>query len=167
MHLQRALFLARQKTCGEAIDELANLGQANDRVPFTFSKFNGFLKEGHFQYYMGEVESLCGDEKAARKRWTKLSHSVESADSFDSAFPYLAAKRLTESDAGQRIQAALDQIQKTQPNPAAPVLGFTQGTLLIAAGKRDEGTEILEKLSGSTDPVVQYMSRAMLVEAGH
>jgi len=163
VQLQRLLAQARGGDCPEALAGLDNLGQADEALPFTFSKFSGFIKQAHFQYYMGVVESTCGAMKAARKRWDRVSKSSEPANPLDSVFAYLAAKRLGESDAGVRIEAALAEANKKTAPEAQ--LSFVQGGLLVAAGKAAEGNALLEKSAENGEPLVQYMSLSLLAEA--
>jgi len=134
-------------------------------VPFTLYGFGSFMKSAHFQYYMGVVENACGDEKAAKKRWSKLSRSSERIDSVDYIYPYLAAKSLGDSDARPKIDAALQALIKTASDGSRPAVAFSQGALLIAAGKRDEGDALLQKSLQSGDPFVQYMSLAAMADA--
>ena len=161
VQLQRVLAQARGGHCPEALAGLDTLGQVDEALPFTFSKFSGFIKQAHFQYYLGVVESTCGEVKAAQRRWGRVSKSSEPANSTDSVFVYLAAKRLGEGDAGVRIEAALAEAKKTAPEAQR---SFVQGGLLVAAGKVEEGNALLEKAAESGEPLLQYMSLSLLAE---
>jgi len=110
------------------------------------------------------VENLCGAAKAAKKRWARLSKLNEPSDSPDFIFPLLAAKRLGDSDAAQRIEAALHDVIVKNPDQAPPVVLFERGSLLIAKGQTDEGSGLLEKSTHAPDPLIQYLSLAMLAE---
>jgi tetratricopeptide (TPR) repeat protein len=156
IQLQRLLSRAQAGKCHEAMDGLETLGDEDTSLPFTLFGFGAFMKAAHFQYYLGVVESACGDEKAAKKRWSKISKTSEPAESVDYAFPFLAAKSLGESDARARIDAAL----RTRPGQE-----FTRGVLLLAAGKTDEGSALLRQSQQASDPFVQYMSLTALAQA--
>jgi tetratricopeptide (TPR) repeat protein len=164
VQLQRLLDLAHRGKCRDAIADLETLGDEDTNVPFTLYGFGAFMKPAHFQYYIGVIENACGEEKSAKKRWSKLARSNEPIDSVDYVYPYLAAKSLGESDAPIRIDAALQALRKAAPSASAPAMAFSQGALLIAAGKRDEGYALLQK-SLQADPFVQYLSVAVMAEA--
>lgn len=165
VQLQRLLAHARAGQCAVAVAGLETLGDEDTGLPFTLYGFGSFMKSAHFQYYMGVVEGACGDEKAAKKRWSKISKTSEPADSVDYIFPYLAAGNLGENDARARIDAALKALQKTPADASRPSLTFAQGALLMAAGKRDEADALLKKSLEADDPFVQYMSLTVMVEA--
>jgi hypothetical protein len=165
VQLQRLLERARAGNCGEVMPILGTLGHEDKNLPFTLYGFGSFMKSAYFQYNLGIVESLCGAGKAAQKRWSKLSRSSEPIDSADYAYPYLSAKRLGESNAGARIDAALQALKQAAPDDSRPVLIFTQGALLIAAGKNEEGEALLRKSLEDGDSFVQYLSLTVLTEA--
>jgi PA14 domain len=165
VQLQRLLERARAGNCGEVMPILETLGDEDKNLPFTFYGFSSFMKSAHFQYNLGIVESICGAGKAAQKRWGKLSRSSEPIDSADYVYPYLSAKSLGESNAGARIDAALQALKKAARDDSRPVLMFTQGALLIAAGKSEDGEALLRKSLRDGDSFVQYLSLTVLTEA--
>jgi tetratricopeptide (TPR) repeat protein len=165
VQLQRLLAHARAGQCAAAVAGLETLGDEDTSLPFTLYGFGSFIKSAHFQYYMGVVERACGYEKAAKKRWSKISKSSEPAESVDYIFPYLAAGNMGDNDARARIDAALKALQKTPPDASRPGLTFAQGALLMAAGKRDEADALLKKSLEADDPFVQYMSLTVMVQA--
>lgn len=54
---------------------------------------------------------------------------------------------------------------KTEPKASRPAVAFSQGALLIAAGRSDEGDALLQRSLQSGDPFVQYLSLAVMAEA--
>jgi tetratricopeptide (TPR) repeat protein len=165
VQLQRLLARAHEGKCREAMAALETLGDEDTNVPFTLYGFGSFMKSAHFQFYMGVVENACGEEKAAKKRWAKVSRSNEPIDSVEYIYPYLAAKSLGDGDARPKIDAALQALKKTAPEGSRPGVAFSQGALLIAAGKSDEGDALLQKSLQSADPFVQYLSLAIMADA--
>ena len=165
VQLRVLLRKASDGNCSQALAGIDELGEMRESLPFTYSKFAGFMKESHFQYWVGVLENMCGSEKAAKKRWSKVSKSAVPPDSPDFVFAYLAAKRLGDPDATQRISAALDQVKITSPDATPPALLFARGALLMAQGKGDEGADFLQKATRSKDPLIQYLSLATLAEA--
>jgi len=165
VQLRVLLRKASDGNCSQALAGIDELGEMRESLHFTYSKFAGFMKESHFQYWVGVLENMCGSEKAAKKRWSKVSKSAVPPDSPDFVFAYLAAKRLGDPDATQRISAALDQVKITSPDATPPALLFARGALLMAQGKGDEGADFLQKATRSKDPLIQYLSLATLAEA--
>ena len=164
VQLRLLITAASDGHCKDAMAHLPDLGEMNDSLPFTFSKFAGFMKQSHFQYYIGVLENKCGSDKAAQKRWSKVSKTAEPSNSPDFVFPYLAAKRLGEPDAVQRIAAALDQVKIASPDQAAPAVLFCRGALLVAYGNAEQGTDFLRKAAQSNDTFIQYLSLAVLAD---
>jgi hypothetical protein len=108
--LQRLLASARALRCQDAMPGIETLGDEDKNVPFTIGGFGAFMKPAHFQYYLGIVENACGGDKAAKKRWARLSKSNEPIDSIDYIFPLLAAKSLGEANAGARIEGGAGRV---------------------------------------------------------
>jgi tetratricopeptide (TPR) repeat protein len=165
VQLQLLLAGARGGNCPAAMAGVETFGDVNNSLPFTQSSFGSFIKQPHVQYYLGAVESACGNEKAAKKRWTKVSKSNEPAGSLDYVFPYLAAKKLADGDSGPRIEGALQELSKAPADDSHPALVFSQGALLVTSGKKNEGDALLQKAARAGDSLVQYMSLLFLAEA--
>jgi hypothetical protein len=55
--------------------------------PTTFHGFGDFSKQLRIQFYFGLAESLCGDKKAADRRWSRIAKAKAPATSGDFAFP--------------------------------------------------------------------------------
>ena len=165
VQLQLLVSRAYGGHCGDLVQALETLGDEDSGLPFTLYGFTAFMKSAHFQYYMGIVENSCGAEKAAKKRWSKISRSTEPPDSPDYAFPLLAANKLGESDARTRINSALAALSKTSADDSKPDAAFARGALLLATGNSGEGNAVLQKTAHSADPFVQYLSLAVLRDA--
>ncbi|MEO8028820.1 MAG: DUF5107 domain-containing protein, partial [Bryobacteraceae bacterium] len=165
VQLQRLLALAHGRKCEEVLARLEKLGDNDAGLAFTLYGFGSFMKPAHFQFYTALIESKCANEKAAQKRWRKLSKLSAAADSAEYAFPYLAAKRLGDADAMPKIEAAILAVKKSAGEHATPVQLFTQGALLLGIGKRDEGEALLQKALQDGDPWVQYLCLTEMVEA--
>ncbi|MDP9169127.1 MAG: DUF5107 domain-containing protein, partial [Acidobacteriota bacterium] len=151
--LQRLFFSAGNGRCDQALANLDTLGDENKELTFTMYGFAAPMRAAHFQYYLGLVENACGADKAAKKRWAKLSKTNEPAASLEFVFPLLAARSLGGSDWQRRVAAALQALKGD-----APATLFARGALLIAAGKHDEGDELLQQSSRADDPMLRYLS---------
>ena len=163
VHLQRAFAMARGHRCSDAVPALEALGDEDQDLPFTLYGFGAFMKAPHFEYYRGVIEATCGDEKAAKKTWSKLPKPSESIASAEDAFPYLAMLRIGNAEAKQKVAAAIDGLKKrTSGDAPNPELLFVEGVLLQASGRKDEGVALLERTASATDPFVQYLSLVAL-----
>ena len=107
VRLQEALALAQHGKRDEARRIVASLAQPVEGVEFTAGALRASLDNPRLQFYEGRVESLLGNDAAAREFWTKAAagHGV---------FAVLAAKQLdmstwksraTEMSAGDSIDA--------------------------------------------------------------
>jgi hypothetical protein len=143
---------------------IETLGDEIEALPFTLYGFGAFTKAIHFQYYLGVAENLCGDEKAAKKRWGRLTKTSESFESVDDAFAWLALRAMGENGWQQKLAAATQAAHTKAGSGEHADLQFIEGSLLIAAGKRVEGDALLQKSVKSTDPMVEYLSLVAMRE---
>jgi hypothetical protein len=65
---------------------------------------------------------------------------------------------LGDRDAKTRIEAALQALKTASVNSSRAVLLFSQGTLLLAAGRDEEGQAFLRKALEDGDSMIEYMS---------
>ena len=97
-----------RKAVPAAVDQgITNIEAEDKRLPFTFNGFGAFTKGARFQYLLGELELACVDEKAARKRWEKVSKMDAAITSADYAYPFLALERLEPEVGKARARKAL------------------------------------------------------------
>ncbi len=165
VQLQRLLIWSHNGRCSEALARLETLGAEDRSLAFTFHGFGSFMKTPHFQYYMGVIESACGDAGAAGKRWAKLSKTREPVGSVESVFPYLASRALAEGSAEQQIAGAIQTLRSARPADSSRAeLVFAQGALQLAGGHAEEGAALLQKSARAADPLIQYLSLVALRE---
>jgi tetratricopeptide (TPR) repeat protein len=157
--MQRLLLRAENGKCTEALPGLETLGDEDKGLAFSMDGFRFQMKAAHFQYYLAVIENACGLDKAAKKRWSKVSGSNQPAGSLEFAFPILAAGRLAEKDWRRRIAGALQDLKGD-----APEILFARGVLLMAAGNRDEGDRLLQETSKSDNAMIRYLSLVALRE---
>lgn len=142
LQLQRLRALSQAKGgCATAIDGVFNFGNEEKRLVFTMYGFDEFIKTARFQYYLAMVEAACGDEKAARKRWSKLARATEDPASVNFVFPQLAAARLNEAEGRKKLEAASAELAKRLPSSAPEsrgILFYSQGMALRGLGKEEE-----------------------------
>jgi hypothetical protein len=164
VQLQRLLARAHAGRCKDIGDAIESLGDENQAVPFTLYGFTPFMKPAHFQYYLGVVENLCGDDKAAKKRWGRIAKTSETFESMDDVFPYLALKGLEEKGWQQKLDTGIKAVHARAAGGEKAELQFIEGSLLMAAGKQAEGDALLQKSFHASDPMVQYLSLAAMRE---
>ena len=164
VQLQRLLARAHAGKCREMADAIEMMGDENQSVPFTLYGFGAFMRPAHFQYYLGVVENLCGDDKAAKKRWSRIAKTSETFESVDDVFPYLALKSLDEKGWQQKIDAAIKTVHGKAGGGGSPELQFMEGALLMAAGKQAEGDALLQKAFYSKEPMAQFLGLVAMHE---
>jgi hypothetical protein len=165
VQLQRLLARAHAGKCREMADAIETMGDENQAIPFTLYGFGAFMRPAHFQYYLGVVENLCGDEKAAKRRWSRIAKTSETFESMDDVFPYLALKSLEEKGWQQKIEAGIRAVHAKAGAGEKPELEFLEGALLMAEGKQAEGDALLQKSFHSNEPMAQYLSLTAMHEA--
>jgi Flp pilus assembly protein TadD len=123
------------------------IGGEDKSLTFTMYGFEAFMKEPRFQYYLADLEAACGEQKPARRRWTKLAKEREDGSSENFAFPALAAARLDPAEGKARLEAAEGAVEKrlaaAEPEDRGLLL-YSQGMLLMALGQREKATAAFE-----------------------
>src|SRR5262249_54831216 len=117
--------------------------------------FNAFMKQPHFQYYAGEIEGACRDDKNARKRWTRVAVANEMITSPEFVFPILAAWKLDPEKVKPKIAAALELVRKDSsgdPKSKARIL-WLESALLAISGNRERARAGFEQLLRTSDDV--------------
>jgi hypothetical protein len=161
VQLQRLISMVRSGNCPQAMDGLFRLGNEDTSLAFTMYGFDRYMKLAHFQYYAATIESDCHDEKAAKKRWTKVSKMTESLPSPEFVFPLLAAARLDANAAQPKIAAGLETVRaalaKADP-PSQPPLVYLEAMLLAASGKEPDATSRFQEALKTGGRLIQYLS---------
>jgi hypothetical protein len=162
VQLQKIAGMARAGQCPAALDILFRLGNEDPGLAFTMYGFDAFMKTAHFQYFAADIESTCGDQKEARKRWAKVSKLSGPLSSPEFAFPILAAAKLNPDEGKSRIAAGLEQVRAALSKADAASksgLMYLEGTLLSASGKQEDGLRELQELArSSADPWIKYLA---------
>ena len=164
VQLQRLLARAHAGKCREAMGAMETLGDEDKALPFTLYGFGAFTKAAHFQYYEGVIENLCGDDKAAKKSWGRITKTGNTFESPDDVFPYLALHSLGEAGWQEKIAAAILTVHGKAASGDRPDLTFMEGALQLAAGKRAEGEALLQKAVRSNEVMVQFLSLVAIHE---
>jgi tetratricopeptide (TPR) repeat protein len=146
--LRQAFALAHEGRKAEAEALAAAFGQPVVGFDFTKDGMEAFVGAPRFQYYAGELQTLLGDDAAAREHWRRASAA---RDFRQAAFAYRAAQRLgeaTDAEWRPRLQAALDEADtylfRGGHYPA--VATCARGMLLRALGRVPEGSAALRQV---------------------
>jgi tetratricopeptide (TPR) repeat protein len=114
--------------------------------------FEAFMKEPRFQYYLADLEAACGEQKPARRRWTKLAkedpNESDAPSSENFPFPALAAARLDPAEGKARLEAAESAVEKrlaAAERESRGLLLYSQGMLLMALGQREKAVAAFEQ----------------------
>jgi tetratricopeptide (TPR) repeat protein len=165
IQLQKALALARAGRRVEAAAVAAGIGKEVPGLPFTRDGLAAFIGQARYQYYLGELESLLGDEQSARAHW----QSAAAGENFRYMyFGYLAAKRLGAADERawrerleKALQASRDYLASGGHFPGLAT--YSQGLLLRALGRVKEADATLRKTLLYPDKAMAfYLTREAL-----
>ncbi len=168
VQLQAVMGKARSGPPLAVLAALDKLGAEDTNLPFTFNGFNAYFNAPHFEYFSALIEAACRDEKASRKRWTRISKMSAPLGSPEYAYPLLSASRIAPEEAKPKIAAALASVREAMGKanePSRSSLQFSEAMLLHAAGQEGEAAGRLEKLAHeSTDSWIQYLALVGLRE---
>jgi tetratricopeptide (TPR) repeat protein len=148
VELRRAFALAREGRKAEAAALAASFGGAVPGLDFTKDGLAAFVGSPRFQYHLGELQALLGDDALAREHWTR---AAAGHDFRQTAFAYRAAQRLGQADEGEwrgRLATALAEADlylfRGGHYPAGATLA--RGMLLRALGRAPEGRDALRQV---------------------
>jgi cytochrome c-type biogenesis protein CcmH/NrfG len=172
VQLQAVMAEARSSPPLSVLAKLDKLGAENTNLAFTFNGFNSFMNGPHFEYFSGLVEADCKDEKASRKRWTKVAKMSAPLGLPEFVYPLLAEARIAPEAAKPKIAAALASVREAETaakgkagDATLPALQFSEAMLLHASGQDSEAAAQLEALAHeSGDGWVQYLALVGLRE---
>ncbi|HEX9190309.1 MAG TPA: tetratricopeptide repeat protein, partial [Vicinamibacteria bacterium] len=169
VELRKALALARDGRKAEAVALAASVGQGVPGFDFTKDGMKAFAEAPRFQYYLGELQLLLGDDTAARGHWRR---AAAGRDFRHAAFAYRSAQRLGEASEVEwrpRLEAALAEADtylfRGGHYPA--VATCARGLLLRALGRTGEGDEALRQVFTLPDKgMPHHVARLALQEEG-
>jgi tetratricopeptide (TPR) repeat protein len=148
VELRKAFALAREGRKAEAAALAASFGQPVAGFEFTKDGMAAFVSSPRFQYYLGELHALVGDEAAARADWTR---AAAGRDFRQAAFAYRAAQKLGEAEDAQwrpLLETALAEADLYLFRGGHYPAGATcaRGMLLLSLGRVTEGNEALRQV---------------------
>jgi len=126
-------------------------------LPFTFHEFGDFARQLRFQFYFGLAEWVCGDKKAAGKRWARVAKASAPVSSPDYAFPLLAASLTNPAGSGRALETALESMREGAGADHG-LLAYAQGMLLRAAGRTEEAAKRFAEGAKAGSPFTRYLN---------
>jgi hypothetical protein len=158
LRLQDLLAAARPGKCEEVAATIEDFAPENKGLPFTFHGFGDFTKQLRVQFYFGLAESLCGDRKAADRRWSRIAKAKAPASSADFAFPVLAASLVDPAGSQRAIETALESV-RVGGGPADKGLRlYAEGMLLRAAGRNEDAAARFREGASDQSPYTRYLN---------
>ena len=147
----------KSEAVSAGIDDFA---PENPGLPFTFHGFGDMTKQLRIQFYFGLAESLCGDKKAAARRWARIAKAKAPSSSADFAFPALAASLVDPAGSQRTVETALESV-RTGGGPADKGLRlYAEGMLLRAAGRNDDAAARFREGAADQAPFTRYLNQS-------
>jgi hypothetical protein len=169
VQMQNLRYRAAERDCAAALRGVDTIGDEDKRLPFTLYGFEEYIKSARFQYFLGAVESMCGDPKAARRRWSKVAKLDPDALSADFAFPALALESINEAEGKARAEAdavTIARLLKTASPDSRGLLYYSQGILLLGLGREQDAAETFQAGANAPDRgSSKYLNSLALAEA--
>ena len=135
VELQRALGLARQQRCQEALSSGAQLGSPVEGVAFTKDGLEPFVNSARTEYLLGKMEAACGQADLSGRRFQAAAAKSGTGDVF---WAWLAAKELpgfNPSEWTARLRSAMEQASTMgEASSFAGFWAYTTGMLNRALG---------------------------------
>ena len=162
--MQNLLSAARPGTCEDVAARIGNFAPEDKSLPFTFNGFADLAQQLRMQFYFGLAESLCGDKKAAERRWSRIAKAKAPPTAADFAFPVLAASLVDPAGSQRTVETALETV-RTGGGPSEKGLRlYVEGMLLRAAGRNDEATARFREGAAEPSVYTHYLNQSALYD---
>jgi len=167
VNLQRALKLARENRCKDALAVAKSLGSSVPGLAFTQDGLLPFLNSARSNFLLGEVSSACGQAEGAQQ-WYRRSAQATGAS--DIVWAWASARKLNVYDPAEwnkRLHAALPQAESSvETGSSSGWWLYTAGVLQIALGDTQKGNALLhEALLAPETRMSYYLSRLAIAGA--
>src|SRR5712691_8917636 len=167
VNLQRALKLARENRCKDALAVAKSLGSSVPGLAFTQDGLLPFLNSARSNFLLGEVSSACGQAEGAQQ-WYRRSAQATGAS--DIVWAWASARKLNVYDPAEwnkRLRAALPQAESSvETGSSSGWWLYTAGVLQIALGDTQKGNALLhEALLAPETRMSYYLSRLAIAGA--
>ncbi len=155
--LQRLLAAVGRGNCKNmaSIDDVA---PENRGLTFTLHGFGDITRQLRMQYYFGLAERLCGDQRAAERRWGRIAKAMVPASSADFAFPVLAASHVDPAGSQRIVETALETVRTGGGPPEKGLRLYVEGMLLRAAGRNEEAKARFREGAAESHAYTHYLN---------
>jgi tetratricopeptide (TPR) repeat protein len=160
LQMRAILSAASSGQCAGLDARIDDFAPENKALAFTFHGFGDLEKQLRMQFYFGLAESLCGDKKAAARRWSRIAKASAPLSSPDYGFPLLAASLTNPAGSSRAIETALDAIRTNGGSVDKSVLLYSEGILLRAAGREEEAIQRFAEGAQTESPFARYLNRS-------
>jgi hypothetical protein len=155
--LQGLLAAASRGNC-KSMASIDDVAPENRGLTFTLHGFGDITRQLRMQYYFGLAERLCGDKRAAERRWGRIAKATVPASSADFAFPVLAASLVDPAGSQRIVETALETV-RTGGGPSEKGLRFyVEGMLLRAAGRNEEANARFREGAAESHAYTHYLN---------
>jgi tetratricopeptide (TPR) repeat protein len=158
MQLRAVLSAASSGTCANVAARISDFAPEDKALAFTFQGFGDLTKQLRFQFYFGLAESLCGDKKAALRRWDRIAKAHAPLSSPDYAFPLLAGSLTSPAGSSRAIETALEGIRTAGNATDKSLLLYSEGILLRAAGRNEDAIKRFAEGAITELPFDRYLN---------
>ena len=157
VQLLRALALAKEKHCGEALTVARNLGSEVPGLVFTRDGLEPILQSARTHYLLGTVLANCGQAAGAKSKFL-LASAASAPDQIKWA--WLAAQKLPGFNPAQwhgRLQASLEQAENRGSTSSYPSWWeYTAASLAKELGQTAEADARFRKALLLPDQMLAY-----------
>lgn len=158
LQLQNLIRAAHPGNCDDVSVRIEDFTPERTNLPFTFHGFGDFAKQLRTQFYFGLAEWLCGDQKAAERRWRKIARSKKTETPADFAFPAVAAALIDPAGAKSVGEQALESLRAgAGPSEQGERL-YAEGMLLRAAGRDSEAVARFKEGASDKSTYAHYLN---------
>ncbi len=164
VNMQRALELAKENHCKDALIVTQSLGSPVSGLAFTQDGLQPFLNSARSNFLLGEVSFACGQKKRADELYCI---SAQATGASDIVWAWASARKLDPFDSTEwrsRLTKALSQAESNAENGTARGWWlYTTGVLQIALGETQKGKASLqEALLAPETRMSHHLSRLAL-----
>ena len=159
LQLQNLLGAARPGACEDVSARIEDFTPEKTNLPFTFYGFGEFARQLRMQFYFGVAEWMCGDQKAAERRWRKIAKSKPPA-SADFAFPAVAASLVDPAESQRAIESALEILHNGGGPSEKGLRSYAEGMLLRAAGRDADAAARFREGAADSSPYIRYLNES-------
>jgi tetratricopeptide (TPR) repeat protein len=160
VRMRSLLAAAAPGKCEAVSASIEDFAPDNPGLPFTFHGVGDLTKQLRIQFYFGLAESLCGDQKAATRRWTRIAKAKAPPSSADFAFPALAASLIDPAGSQRTVETALESLRTGGGLADKGLRLYAEGMLLRAAGRNEDAAARFREGAADESPFTRYLNQS-------